>query len=419
MITKGKRRMAYPRIVSRKEALELILDSVHPLATIKLPLEGSLGYIAAEDLYAPTDLPRFNRSAMDGYAICSKDTANATNKRSVKLKVVGEIHPSTAELIPIESGQAVRIMTGGPIPPGADAVVKEEDARCEAGTLDVAGLVPASQHVWEKGKDIKKGSLLVEQGSPVTPAILGILANLQIREVTVTRRPEVCILAVGNELIDLHDKPTGHKIVASNIYMLSAMVKQHGGRLRFAKISKNDKGAIRRDIKEGLKGDMLIMTGGSSNAHSDLTRALMGEMGVELRFAGVSMRPGKGTTFGLYDNKLLFGLPGTPTAVYVVFYTLVLPALLRLMGMAVQGPCCIEAVLEQDINKTPGIEHLVQGFVMEDSHYRVLPLVGPDIEVFPAMARANGLIIVGPDQAHLKQGQTVSVQLLSSCISPL
>jgi molybdopterin molybdotransferase len=406
-------RMASHKIVSRKQALDLILGSTYPLETIQLPLEKTLNYIASENIYASADIPRFDRAAMDGYAICSKDTANATKEHPVRLAVVGDVHPSTADLAPIETGQAARIFTGGAIPLRADVVVREEDVRYTAGIIEVLEVVPPSQHVWKKGKAVTKGALILKRGEAVSPAVLRILAALQITKVPVTRRPEVCILAIGNELIDLHDRFTGHKIVASNMYMLSAMIEQYGGRVKAAKISRNDKDAVRQDIEEGLKSDLLITTGGSSNASSDLTRPLMEEMGIDLRFAAVSMRPGKGTSFGLYDKKPVFGLPGTPSAVYVAFYTLVLPALLRLRGFKADRVSPIKAILEQGIKKKPGIEHLAQGLVRErDSAYHVLPLAGPDIEISFAMTRANGLIIIDPDKSCLNKGETVLVQPL-------
>jgi molybdopterin-guanine dinucleotide biosynthesis protein B len=243
---------------------------------------------------------------------------------------------------------------------------------------------------------------------------MAVLASLQMKEVTVNRKPEICILVIGNELIAMDENARDHKIVGSNIHMLSAMIRQAGGTLNSAKICRNEKSVIRRHVEEGLQRDVLITTGGSSNAYSDLTRGLMEEIGVKLKFTGVAMRPGKGTSFGLYENKPVFCLPGTPSAVYVVFYTLVLPALLQLMGLRPDRMSYIKATLERDLKKRLGVEHLVQGLVTEEeARYSVLPLVGPDVGVFPAMSKANGLIIVGPDQSHLNQGQAVSVQPLN------
>ncbi len=403
------------KTVSRKQAVHLIMDSLRPLESLMLPMEESLGYPVSRDIHASEDIPRFDRSAMDGYAVCSKDTATATDADPVRLPVVGEIHPSTAEPAPVERGRAAGIMTGGALPPGADAVVREEDVRREAGIIEVRQPVTASQYVSRKGKDISKGNLIAARGEVVSPAVLGIMASLQMTRVAVTRRPEVAILAIGNELIDLGDRSSGHKIVASNLYMLSALIRQHGGDVRHAKISRNDKGAIRKDLAEGLKSDILITTGGSSNSHSDLTRALIEEIGMDLKFAGVSMRPGKGTTFGLFDDKPVFALPGTPSAVFVVFFSLVLPALKRLAGALTYTTSYIEALLDEDIRKKPGVEHLVQGLVREeDSRCRVHPLGGSKQKVFSAMNRANGMIVVESHQSELKRGATVVVQLLDS-----
>ncbi len=400
--------------VSREEALDLILGSITQLEPIKVTLEKSLRYAVCEDIRAPGDIPRFDRSAMDGYAVFSRDTATATGEHPVKLSVVGEIRPSTAQPAPIEKGQAAGITTGGPIPPGADAVVREEDTRYSAGAIEIKTAVSPSQYVSEKGRDVRKGALIAERGSIVAPAVLGLMASLQISEVNVTRRPEVSILSVGNELVDLHDRASGHKIVASNIYMLSAMIEQHGYSVRYSKITKNNKEAIKKDLEEGLKSDILITTGGSSNAHSDLTGALMGEIGIDVKFAGVAMRPGKRTAFGIYGQKPVFALPGTPSAVYVTFYTLVLPALLQLAGSGMEGLFPVKAVLEHDIKKRAGVEHLVQGLVSRDARCcRVRPLVGPDVQLFAAMRQANGLIIVDPDRTNLVRGQMVSVQVLT------
>jgi molybdopterin molybdotransferase len=403
------------RMVSREQALEIILASLVPLETIKLPPEKALGHIPATDLHAPHDIPPLNRAAMDGYAIGSRDTGHATNQVPVKLQVTGEIHPSTTKLPVVKTGQAIRIMTGGPIPPGADAVVKEEDAPCSLDTIEVPAPVSPFQYVSKKGKDIKKNTHIVAQGRPITPPVVGILSSLQIKKVPVVRRPRVSIIAVGNELIDLHARRAAHSIVASNTYMLSAMIRESGGMVGPMKISMDDEDSIREDMEEGLKSDMVITTGGSSNAHSDVTRICVEKMGIDLKFSGVSMLPGKGTSFGLHHQKPVFCLPGTPSAVFVSFYTLVLPALLQLTGLRVSQPTPVEAILEQDIEKRPGMEHLVQGLVTErDSLRRVLPLAGPDMEIFRAMSTANGLIIINPDKTSLRKGETVFVQPLNA-----
>ncbi len=406
--------MGTHKLISRERALDLVLGGIDPLEAIGLPLEETLGYIAADDIYASRDIPGFDRASMDGYAICSKDTSSATAQHPVLLKVTGKLSPDAAESTSIKSGHALRIMTGNPIPSGADAVVKEEDVQVNDQGISVSAVVRPSQHILRRGNEMRGGSLIVERGRPITPVVQCMLASLQITEVAVTRKPEVCIVAIGNELIDLRDKLTDYSIVASNIHVLTAMVRQHGGKVRHAKISKDNKNALRKDIEEGLKGHMLITTGGTSNARSDLTRTVIQDLGIDLTFEGVSMKPGKGTCFGLDHNIPVFCLPGTPSAVHVAFYAFVLPALFRLLGLTVSSMSTVNAILAEDVKKKPGIEYLVHGLVSrKDASYAVLPLVGPDVDAFSAMERANGLIIIAPDKSHLRQGQTVSVQLLN------
>jgi molybdopterin molybdotransferase len=405
--------MSHPDTLSREEALKLILSSIRPVETITLPLEETLGCAASDDLYAAEDIPRFERAAMDGYSVRSQDTVEATPERPVRLRVVGRTGPGTSALPPMEAGQAVRTVTGGPMPPGADAVVKEEDTEGDDAELQVLHPIQPGHHVRRKGSDLKRGTLILDRGRPITPGILGILAELQIRNVAVIRRPRISIVSIGDELIDLHDTMTNHDIVASNLYTLSAMIKQHGGTLRHTRICADDRTALRQEIQEGLQGDMLITTGGSSNAYADITRAVLADMGLEIKFAGLSMRPGKGTSFGLIGTKPVFCLPGTPSAVHVVFHVLVWPALLRQMGYKFDRPARIDAVLEEGIRKKSGTEHIVQGRLSkEQALYRVRPLVGPDVGVLSSMGRANALIFVSPRHSVVKQGEAVSVQPL-------
>jgi molybdopterin molybdotransferase len=407
--------MSFPRNVSLEEALKLILRSVQPLEAVTLPLDKALGHALGEDVYADDDIPPFDRAAMDGYALSSQDTALATGDHPVRLTVKNEIHPSTAGPPSVEKGQAARIMTGGSIPPQADTVVREEDIQYNAGTVVIRTPAPCAQFVTKKGQDVKKGSRIAEKGLVIEPAHVGLLAALHVQEVVVTRKPEVAILAIGNELVDLHDTPSNHKIVASNLYMLSAMMGKQGFGVGISRITKNEQEAIRKDLEEGLKKDVVITIGGTAKADSDLTREVIEAAGVGIAFAGMAMRPGKGTTFGLHHEKPVFALPGTPSAVFTAFHTLVLPALQRLSGLRYAGVKTVEALLEENIRKKPGIGHVVQGVVSKKGPFvRVLPLVGPNVARLPAMAKANGLIRMAPNSTRLVKGQPVAVQLLDN-----
>jgi len=406
--------MTRPSTVSRQEALRLILSSTHPLGIITLPLLEACGHVAGDDYHAAEPIPLFDRSGVDGYAIRYKDAAGAAPEQPAKLRVVGQISPGTTPSFSLDAGQAARITTGGALPPGADAVVKEEDVRCESELLELTRPVTAHRHVRKKGGDLKQGTRIVSRRQPITPSIISLLASLRIEEVSVIRKPEVSIISVGDELTELHDGANSPKIVASNLYMLSALVRRHGGRLKHTRICGDDRGSIRREVEQGLEGDMIVTTGGASNARSDLTRSLLAHMEIDFKFVGLAMRPGKWTTFGLYQDRPVFCLSGTPSAVYVGFHLFVLPALLKQMGHASPGVPSVEAVLEEGIQKRSGLEHVVQGVLgNQGDQYRVQPLTGPGVQVFSAMAQSNALVFVNASHGTLEAGETVLVQPLN------
>jgi molybdopterin molybdotransferase len=401
--------------VMRHEALALVLQSIPPLDPVVLPLEKTLNCAAGEDVHASHDVPEMDRAAMDGYAISVKETRGASHGNPARFVVIGKIDPGVTELAPVRRGQAVRIATGAPLPPGTDAVVKEEETPCNGKTIEVTETVPPFLHVVKRGKELRRKSLVVRKGQVIAPPVVGALASLRRKEVCVVRRPKVAIVAAGSELAPVNGKPTHYSVVASNMYMLSAMIKAKGGEVDRAVIAGDDKAVLGKEIEEGLKADMLVTTGGTSKADSDLTLGVMKALGVDFAFCGVSMLPGKGTAFGLGHNKPVFCLPGTPSAVFVSFYTLVLPALLRLRGLPVPRESPMKAVLEDDLKKRPGMEHLVQGLMgKKGGTCCVLPLTGPGTEIFTAMSLANGLIIVGPQESDLKKGETVLVKPLNA-----
>jgi len=267
-----------------------------------------------------------------------------------------------------------------------------------------------------------KGSLITKKGTMINPVAYSVLAGLRMSKVPVMERPSVSIMVIGNELGDLSDEGDGHKIVASNLFLLSALMENTGAQVALARITKDDKAAIQADLEEGLQNDLLITTGGTWHSRSDLTRSAMEAAGIRFRFSGMSVVPGKGTSFGLFKGRPVFALPGAPSAVFTVFHTLVLPCLRKLTGQEPTGPATIAAVLEQDLHRRPGLEHFVTGQVsLKEGEYRVRPIGKPDQSIFSAMAMANGFIVVPADQEHRKRGAIVSVQLLEpwASTSPL
>jgi molybdopterin molybdotransferase len=358
-------------------------------------------------------LPGEDRSAVDGFAMRSADSIHATTERPVRLKIVGEIHSDTDSPTGLTTGETIAIMTGGVFPPGADTIVKQEDVETEGGMITLRAATPPGRHIIRKGKEIAKGSLIAEKRTIVDPVAYSVLASLRLPMVPVMERPAASILVIGNELGGLSYEGDNSKIVASNLFLLSALLETIGARVALARIAKDDKEAIQVDVKEGLQYDLLITTGGTWHSRSDLTRSAMEEAGIRFRFSGMSVVPGKGTSFGLFEDKPVFALPGTPSAVFTVFHTLIRPCLRKLMGLEPTGPITITAVLEEDLHKRPGLEHFVTARVSpQEGGYRVRPLGKPEHAVFSAMALANGFIAVPADREHLKRGAMVSVHLL-------
>lgn len=400
-------------MITYEHALRTALESIDSLAATHCPLEKCLGRIVAEDIRATGHLPEVDRSAMDGYALRSVDTLQAVTSRPVRLKIVGEIFSSTVRPAGITAGETISIMTGGAIPPGADTIVKREDVESDGDSITLRGAIPPGRHLSEKGKEMAKGSLIAKKGTIIGPVAYSVLASFRMAIVPVVKRPSASIMVIGNELGDLSEKGEGHKIVASNLFLLSALMQARGVQVSLARITKDDKGAIQYDLKDGLQNDVLITTGGTWHGRSDLTRSAMEEIGICFRFSGMSVVPGKGTSFGLFEGKPVFALPGTPSAVFAVFHTLIRPCLRKLMGQEPIGPTTVAAVLEEDLHRRPGLEHFVTGQVsQQESGFRVRPVGKPEHSIFSAMSMANGFIVVPAGQEHLKRGAMVSVHLL-------
>jgi molybdopterin molybdotransferase len=402
-------------MISYEQALRTVLEGIHPLGPTRCPLDKSLGRIVAEDIRATVHLPEADRSGVDGYALRSADSLRAGSDRPVRLRIVGEIYSSTERPPAIAPGETIAIMTGGALPPGADTVVKREEVESDGHVMTLRTEIPPGRYISEKGKDMAKGALIAKKGTIIEPVSYSVLASVRMPVVPVMERPAASILAVGSELADLSDRQDGRKIVASNMFMLSALVETMGIRVALARITKDDKASLENDLKEALQNDFLITAGGTMQGRSDLTCSAMKEAGIDLRFSGISVVPGKGTSFGLFKDKPVFALPGTPSAVFAVFHTLIRPCLRKLMGQEETGPATLTAVLEEDLHKRPGLEHFVTGQVfVREGGYRVRPIGRPEHTVFSAMRAANGFIVVPADRDHLKRGAPVSVQLLES-----
>ncbi len=311
-----------------EEALEAILSSVKPLETERVDVVGSLGRVLAEAIVSRREIPPWDNSSMDGYAVRAEDTARG----SVELAVVGRVAAGEMASMALRSGQAMRIFTGAPMPAGADAVAPQEDVDADGDRIKIRGAVERGAYVRPRGEDLRRGETVLEPGHVIGPAEVGMLATLGFPQVRVYRRPRVAILSTGNELADLGTEPAASQIPNTNTYSLMAQVIEAGGEPIGLGVVPDRLDAIEARIAAGRTADVLVSSAGVSVGDLDFVKEALTRAGAELTLWRVSMRPGRPITFGLLQGRPVFGLPGNPVSAMVTFELFVRPALRAMAG---------------------------------------------------------------------------------------
>jgi molybdopterin molybdotransferase len=314
-------------VLTVEQALEAILSSVRLLETERVDIVASLGRVLAETIESRREIPPWDNSSMDGYAVRAADTARG----SVELPVVGRITAGQMASAALGAGQAMRIFTGAPLPAGADAVVPQEDVDADGDRIKIRGAVERGAYVRPRGEDLHQGETVLEPGHAIGPAEVGMLATLGVPQVRVYRRPRVAILSTGDELADLGTEPTASQIPNTNTYSLMAQVIEAGGEPIALGVVPDRLEAIEARIAAARSADALVSSAGVSVGDMDFVKEALTRAGAELRLWRVAMRPGKPITFGSLQGRPVFGLPGNPVSAMVTFELFVRPAL-RLMA---------------------------------------------------------------------------------------
>jgi molybdopterin biosynthesis enzyme len=403
-------------VLTRREAVALLRREAPPLEVVTVPLERARGLACARDLPAVMELPGFDRSALDGYGVRAADTAGAAPARPARLAVGREVRPSAGAQVPLEPGACVRLLTGGPLPPGCDAVLRDEDAVLRDGFLLADAPVAPGAGVQARGADLPRGSLVLARGNTVTPAAAALLAETGVLEVPVYRSPRVRVLVVGNELRDpaapaASDPASPHAIPAGNLVLLRDLLAAHGaGPVRCALV-RNDPTSLAEAVAQARDADLLLCVGGMGRGDRDHTRMLFASRGTML-FAGLAMTPAKGTALARLDGVPALGLPGMPWGVFAAFHAVVLPALRALSGRP--EPEAARALLRGRAAARPGMERLLlsrwerRGASLEAEPLdRALPRG-------TALLRADCYAAVPPGSAPLETGSEVEVLPLAA-----
>ena len=392
------------------EARDLVLSAAKalPAELVSLPL--AFGRTLARDVMAREDIPPFTKATMDGFAVRAADLAATL---PVELAVVEDLPAGRLARRGLRPGQAARIMTGAPLPEGADAVVMVEDTAPSAGGVVVRSAVRSGDNIGRAGEDLKKGEIALRRGAVIGPAEIGMLAAVNAPRVPVVRRPRVAVIATGDEIVEPGAQKSRGQIRNSNGWALTAQALRAGAEARYLGIARDRGAALAAKLRRARAADILVLSGGVSVGDHDLVKEELRASGVRPVFWRVRIKPGKPVFFGRRGRQLVFGLPGNPTSAMVTFRLFVEPALARMLGRDEPAAGTVRAVIAAAIDVKPGRTQFLRGLVVESGPVlKVAPYDDQRSGVLRSMVRSQVLIVVPADAGRLEAGREVGILFL-------
>lgn len=397
-------------MITVDQATSIVLSRIQPLGAETVPLEQAHRRILAENVRADIDLPPFDRARMDGYAVRSLDVSTAP----VMLRVIGEIAAGAQFEQRVNAGEAVKIFTGAPVPAGADAVQKVEVTRANGRAVEILESVAAGQFITPHASEVASGEIVAEAGREIGPAEMAVLASFGYASVKVGRRPRVAVMSTGSELVDVSSKPSGAQIRNSNSYTLAAYADRAGAIVDMLGTVEDTPEATRNAlIRAADNRDIVITSGGVSMGDYDLVKAALKEIGAEIYFDKVIIRPGKPIVFARCGKTFFFGLPGNPVSTSVTFNVFVRPAIRNMQGEASPALPTVSAQLSRIVRDSSSRRsYLPARLFIEEGRAMVEPLKWGGSSDLVAFMRANSLIVVREDVHEIAEGELVDVMLL-------
>ena len=397
-------------MIEYPEARDLVLAAARAPGSEPVPLLQALGRTLAEDIRAREDVPPFAKATMDGYAVRAADTLAPEGAAAVELEVVEDLPAGRVGRKAVGPGQAVRIMTGAPLPKGADAVVMVERTEKGDGRVKILRAVRPGENTGRPGEDVKKGETVLGRGDLIGPAELGMLAALDRPSVRVARRPRLAVVATGDEIVEPGDKKGPGQIRNSNGYALLALALAAGAEARYLGIARDRRSSLESKIRRAGAFDILVLSGGVSVGDHDLVKSQLESLGVRPVFWKVRIKPGKPVFFGVRGKQIVFGLPGNPTSAMVTFLLFVRPAIDKMLGRREIGPRRAKAVLVEEIFLKPGRRQYLRGTLeIAGSVLRVAPYADQKSGVLRSMVHSRVLIEAPPDAVRLEKGGEVDI----------
>ncbi|HEY6300396.1 MAG TPA: gephyrin-like molybdotransferase Glp [Candidatus Binatus sp.] len=402
-------------MISADQALQIVLENVAPLGVERVAILDALGRVLAEPISSSRDIPGFDNSAMDGYAVHAADVAKASEASPVKLAVVETVGAGQMPTRRVSAGQAVRTMTGAPIAEGADAIIPVERTRGGGDSVEFLASAEKGAFIRPRGEDLRLGESVISAGKTLTPADLGMLASVNRAMVEVIRRPRVAIVATGDELVDVDQPPTGAQVVNSSAYALAGAVREAGAEAVILKVARDDAREIRERLAEAMTFDAVLSTGGVSVGQFDHVKGALDELGMRQLFHGVAQKPGRPLKFGTVGYRPIFGLPGNPVSTLVCFYLYARPALLKMSGRQRVGLPRVNARCGVDIKTSKDLTEFVRVKLKRDADgWLATPTGGQGSGILSSLSRADGLLIGPSTEAILRAGAQATVLLLGA-----
>lgn len=402
-------------MITPERALQIILDSISVLKPEDVRISEILGLVVAKDVFSEENIPPFDNSAMDGFAVRSKDTKGASPKDPVTLILRGgTLAAGDTPEIKLKKQMAMEIMTGAPVPQGADTVIPVEFCKKLEDRVIIYTHYPANMNIRKAGEDIRRDDKVLEKNKIVYPADIGVLASLGIDKISVFPKPDIAILCTGDELVDIKEPLTPGKIRNSNLYSLSAQVKEAGALPLEYGIIKDDPEEIKEEITDALeKVDLIITSGGVSMGEYDYVKKTITEMGADLKFWKIAQRPGLPMAFWILDDKPIFGLPGNPVSVMVCFENYIRPSIFKMMNKKFQPRQIIKAKMAHPIKNKRGRVHFVRVIVYRERDELWVKTTGDQGSgILKSMAKANGILTIPYEKSFIERGEYVEVKML-------
>lgn len=395
-----------------EDALDIILQHTPTLEEEEIKLAQVVGRVLRRDCVSDLDLPPFDRARMDGYALRAAETEAATLGHPVRLRAIGEAAAGRVFNGQVDAGEAVRIMTGAPVPPGADAVEKIEVIRVlDDGLIEIEAPVKPGQFITPRGVEARAGDVMVKSGERATPSVAAALASFGCARLQVSRKPRLALLSTGTELVEVEERPGPSQIRNSNTYSLAGYARAAGAEVLSAGIAPDDFDATRAAISEALsKSDVVMLSGGVSMGDYDLVKPALDDLDAEILVEKVAMHPGKPTVFAKLGEKIVFGLPGNPVSVAVSFHLFARPALLKMQGASdIHLPRMRAYAAGPVKGAPPRRSHQPARLVIRDGRAEAEPLKWSGSSDLVAFMLADCLIVVPEDRQSLNEGELVEV----------